>query len=144
MSGEGARRWPRWARALVGAFAVIGLFYVALIVMFWMVACTTTSSAIVPSPSGAFVAEISERECHGGPPRTEVTVGRADGRAFSTVFQADAKPDGDGGFKKVAVRIAWTDADELEVYYPWTLRFQSRVDSAEGAKIAYHEVPPRP
>jgi hypothetical protein len=143
VSAESARRWPPWTRVLVGVLAAIGVFYIAMLVMFSTIGCMSTDSAIVPSPSGAFVAYIKERECRGRPPQTGIWVGRADSHTFGSVFLADAKPDDNGGFTKVAVRIAWSDADELQVYYPWALSFQSRVDDAEGVKVAYHEVSPR-
>ena len=143
MSAESARRWPLWTRVLVGVLAAIGVFYVAMLVMI-SIGCTSTNSAIVPSPSGAFVAYVKQSECHGRPPQTEVWVGRTGSRTFETVLLADAKPDGSGGFARIPVRIAWSDADELQVYHPWALSFQNRVDYAEGVKVAYHEVSPRP
>jgi hypothetical protein len=41
------------------------------------------------------------------------------------------------------VRVAWSDSDELQVYYPWALAFRNRIDNANGGKITYHEVSPR-
>ena len=143
MSAERARRWPLWTRVLVGVLAAIGVFYVAMLVMFSTIGCTSTNAAIVPSPSGAFVAYIKQRECRDRPPQTEIWVGRAESHSFESVFLADAKPDGNGGFARIPVRVAWSDADELQVYYPWALSFESRVADAEGAKVAYHEVSPR-
>lgn len=144
MSAESARRWPLWTRVLVGVLAVIGLFYIAMLVMISTVGCRSTNTAILPSPSGAFVAYIKEEACRGRPPRTGVWIGRADSRSYESVFLADEKPEGDGRFARIPVRIAWSDADELQVYYPWALSFESRVADAEGAKLAYHEVSPRP
>ena len=148
MSPEGATCWPVWARALAGVFATIGVAYVALMV--WMSTgrgCFAVDSAIVPSPSGAAVAHVSERTCNQDAPITEVLVSKRDASTAQTwrevVFSAAATRTEAGGYSPVNVYVSWPADDELRISYPYALRYKSRVEYGAGVKVSYHEVSPR-
>jgi hypothetical protein len=148
VSPEGATRWPVWVRALVGVFATIGIVYTALMV--WVSfghICSIEESAIVPSPSGAAAGHVSERSCKGDAPITEVTVWRHDPGSSSAmsevVFKAAANPVEPGAPSTVRVYLTWPADNELQISYPYGLRFESRVQDAVGIKVSYHEVWPR-
>ena len=148
MSPEGATRWPVWVRALIGVFATVGVAYVALMV--WISTgrgCFVVDSAIVPSPSGAVVAHVSERACNKDAPITQVTVSKRDPSTARTwaevVFSAAATRTEAGGYSAVPVYVSWPADDELQISYPYALRYESRVDYGAGVKVSYHEVSPR-
>lgn len=144
MSPESGKRWPWWARALVGVFALIGVLYVSVLLLISR-SCFVTDLAIVPSLSGTRTARISERQCRNDAPIMEITVnrGQPDGRSMAeVVFAASERPDENGAYARIPLRVAWADGDELQVYHPYAFPFRNRVEGALGVKISYHEIAP--
>ena len=148
MSPDQPARWPAWVRFLVGAFALIGFAYTAVLLLFsFGNICTVEDSAIVPSPSDAFVARVTVRTCGKNAPITEINVSpsRVDtGRILSeSVFSAPAKTNENGGYEQIPVHVAWQGSGELQVSYPYAMQFNSRVHQVQGVRISYIEVSPR-
>ena len=145
MSPERGAGWPGWARVLVGVFASIGALYVGLLVLASFSSCFMMDSAVVPSMTGALVAKVSEVQCRSEDPAVEVSVTHIESERHSVrevAFRVRERRDEKGDFVKVPISVAWAGNQELQVFYPYALSFDSRAEYAMGVKVTYHEVSP--
>ncbi len=91
----------KWAIAVLGTFAAIGILYVAMIAFFWLgpsvtVSCTQYPVMSVPSPSGGFRAEVKNEVC------------TSKGRRKTIVWLTDGVPVNVGGKTWTALIAPYT------------------------------------
>ena len=133
---------PRIARIIVLCFAVIGGFYVAVLVaLSFGRVCTLQQTALVPSPTSRYDASVGIEQC-GKDETSELTVAvfeRSDQRDAPLVNQIVfmAKSRGAGGDIARQIHATWKNDDALEISYPDGLEAVSRSDKAGSIAVSY-------
>lgn len=139
----------RIIRAVVLAFAVIGVAYVAMLVVAFVGTpgartCFSYHVMEVPSPTRAFRATVQNDTCSGsGELQTVVYVSGADGNS-TFVFAAPAAMREAGVYSPMPLRLHWLGDAELQVEYPRGVSAASMTEKAQGVKVVYRQIEHQP
>jgi len=138
------------ARVLVGAFALVGVAYVALMLFFFSggtaqnPVCLTYPVMEVASPDGAYRATVENSSCKGGELWTSVDLLQVTsagvGKEFERIFESPSASRSDAGsYSPLQLRLTWLSATELQIRYPRGTKVSSRTEIAGGVRVAYVE-----
>lgn len=109
-----------WKKILIGSLAVVGAFYLLVLIVVSFVAepnCTVYPVRKESSPSGRFTVVLEHRECRsGGGITAELWVSERGSRTRWGVFSSPASVEtGSGRYLKVEPVWTWLNDSELQV-----------------------------
>ena len=131
-----------WKKIVVGGFAVVGAFYLAMLLFASFVAdpdCTVYPVRKEPSPGGRFVVTIEHRECRSSPGITaELWLSEQGDRTHYGVFRGPASiAIGQGEYLKVEPAWAWLSETDLQITYPRGVTPTTGEGTYGGVKVVY-------
>lgn len=139
----------RIIRAVVLAFAVIGVAYVAMIIVVTngfpgMKSCFSYHIMDVPSPTKAFLATVQNDTCSKtGELQTVVHVSGTSGDSRSAFVAPSAMQEA-GVYSPMPLRLVWLGDAELRIEYPSGVQADSMVETVNGVKVVYRQFDSRP
>lgn len=142
----------RITRAIIGAFAVLGVAYVAMLLIAFVGVpegsrCFSYHVMEVPSPTLAHVATVENNSCiQSHELQTVVYLSSAQG-ALSTssayIFAAPSAIRSGGAYTPMPLQLTWHSDSELQIAFPHGTQVQSRMESINNVKVVYKELESR-
>lgn len=138
----------RAARAVVGAFAVLGAAYVAMLAVAFVGTpggkrCLSYHVMEVPSPTSAYAATVENNSCmQSGELQTVVYLSSNVGTLRTTsspVFAAPSALRNAGTYSPMPLRLTWSGDAELHIGFPRGAKVQSRQDRVGEIRIVFSE-----
>ena len=143
---------PKWVKFMVGAFATIGVAYVAMALAFslgiFRASCQVATAMVVPSPSQSLFARVETQSCDSKSLETIVWVSSDRDHHIGTtswsVFRApSAQQLSAGEYAPLQVRLNWLSDRDLEIGYPKGTATNAREGTYNGVKVTFREVEAR-
>ena len=138
-----------WMKVIVGAFAIIGALYTAMMLYvfsdgFKGSSCITYPVMKVPSPSGSSQVRVENSACNAsGELETTVYVFDAAGQTGTVALIADATQKTDGYYAPLSLRINWASDTQLQISYPSGTKIKQKLnpDASERVAVMFSELP---
>jgi hypothetical protein len=136
----------RITRAVVGAFAVLGAAYVAMLVIAFVgvpggTRCFSYHVMDVSSPTSAHVATVENNSCTPSHELQTVVYLSSDKGALHAssayVFSAPSAVRDGGTYSPMPLQLTWHGDSELQIAFPRGTQVQSRVESIDNVKVMY-------
>jgi len=131
-----------WKKVLIGSLAVVGAFYLLMLVfvsLFVEPDCTVYPVRKESSPDGRFTVVLEHRECRSSSGITaELWVSEQGSRTNWGVFRSPASIEiGSGQYVKVEPVWAWLSGTELQITYPRAANPSSGEGVYGDVKVVY-------